>query len=305
MTDHTIVAVYDTAAQAEAAMRDLESAGVTRDAIESHAAAGIRADPETVRTERNEGGGFFAWLFGEDTPEPDRAVYRDSLDRGGTVVSVRASEEEHDEIVAILERNGAVDVDERGQTLGFASAGAGGYGSAERSGYAYPDDDLNAPTARTAVDERPMADPYPDSERRVTGDGEEKVQLAEEKLDVGKRTVQGGRVRIRSRVVETPVSQDVNLRDEHVSIERRAPSGNTSPGADAFTEKAVELSETREEPVVSKTARVVEEVVVGKEVRDRTETVSDTVRREEADIEQVDADGQTRRDPQPAEQRQR
>jgi len=37
-------------------------------------------------------------------------------------------------------------------------------------------------------------------------------------------------------------------------------------------------------PVVAKTARVVEEVVVGRETTERTETVKDTVRREEVEV---------------------
>jgi uncharacterized protein (TIGR02271 family) len=303
MTDHKIVAVFDSVAQADAAIRDLESAGLPRDAIETHAAPAIQAEPETVRTEPSQGGGFFAWLFGEDTPEQDQAVYRDSLDRGGMVVSVMAAENDHGEIVAILERNGPVDVDERSQTLGYAPSGAVGSGAADRPDAGYAETGIAAPTMPGAVDEQPMPTPYPDARRRETGNGEEKLQLAEEKLDVGKRTVQGGRVRIRTRVVETPVSEDVALRDEHVSVERRPAAGSTTPGADAFTEKAVELSETREEPVVSKTARVVEEVALGKDVRERTPRVGDTVRREEADIERVDEDGKARRDPQPADRR--
>ena len=44
------------------------------------------------------------------------------------------------------------------------------------------------------------------------------------------------------------------------------------------------MLKTAEEPVVAKTAHVVEEVVVGREATERTETVKDTVRREEVDV---------------------
>jgi stress response protein YsnF len=47
----------------------------------------------------------------------------------------------------------------------------------------------------------------------------------------------------------------------------------------------IEVRETAEEPVVSKTARVAEEVVVRKDVTEHTETVRDTVRREEVEVE--------------------
>jgi stress response protein YsnF len=46
-----------------------------------------------------------------------------------------------------------------------------------------------------------------------------------------------------------------------------------------FEERTVEVSATVERPVVSKEARVVEEVAVGKTAREREEVVRDTVRR--------------------------
>ena len=56
-------------------------------------------------------------------------------------------------------------------------------------------------------------------------------------------------------------------------------------GGDAFKERTIEVEERGEEAVVSKEARVVEEVVVRKEADQRTETVSDTVRKTEVDVE--------------------
>jgi len=100
--------------------------------------------------------------------------------------------------------------------------------------------------------------------------------------------VSHGRVRIRSYVVERPVNEQVNLREEHVEVERRPVSGTTQAGTiggDPFQERTIEVEERGEEAVVSKEARVVEEVVVRKEAEQRTETISDTVRRTEVDVE--------------------
>jgi stress response protein YsnF len=47
------------------------------------------------------------------------------------------------------------------------------------------------------------------------------------------------------------------------------------------------MTETDEEAVVAKTARVVEEVVVSKDVTERVETIRDTVRRDEVEIEKI------------------
>ena len=76
-----------------------------------------------------------------------------------------------------------------------------------------------------------------------------------------------------------------SLRGERVTVERRQPIETTAtPGTGAFEERVVEVRETAEEPVVAKTARVTEEVVVGREATERTETVRDTVRREEVEV---------------------
>jgi uncharacterized protein (TIGR02271 family) len=114
---------------------------------------------------------------------------------------------------------------------------------------------------------------------------EEVIPLAEEQLTVGKRTVDRGTTRIRRYVIEKPVTETVNLRDEKVTIERRVPVGNRTPEGTAFVEKTVEVRETTEEPVVDKVARVAEEVVINKTATERTETVEGTVRKEEIEVE--------------------
>ncbi len=106
-------------------------------------------------------------------------------------------------------------------------------------------------------------------------------------MNVGKREVAGGRVRVRSYVVEQPVEEQVNLRDESVNVERR-PVDRPLTGADrdrAFQERTIEAEEKSEEAVVNKEARVKEELVVNKDVNQRTETVSDTVRRTEVEVQ--------------------
>ena len=121
--------------------------------------------------------------------------------------------------------------------------------------------------------------------RLVRGCGRRRVPSFEERLSVGKRETAHGRVRIRSYVVETPVQEQVALREEHVSIERRPVAPPVAAGDDAFRERTIEATETGEEAVVGKEVRVTEEVVVRKTAEERTETVSDTVRRTEVEVE--------------------
>jgi stress response protein YsnF len=92
-------------------------------------------------------------------------------------------------------------------------------------------------------------------------------------------------VRIRSYVVETPVEERVTLREERVAVERRPVDRAVGDAEQAFQERTIEAEERGEEAVVSKETRVKEEVVVRKEADQRTETVSDTVRSTEVDVE--------------------
>lgn len=116
------------------------------------------------------------------------------------------------------------------------------------------------------------------------------LPVVEEQLHVGKREVEGGGVRVRQRIVETPVEETVRLREEHVHVERRAVDRPLTEADTRLQEDVIELTERAEEAVVSKQARVVEEVVVGKQVTEREETVRDTVRRTDVDVQEVGTD---------------
>ncbi len=126
----------------------------------------------------------------------------------------------------------------------------------------------------------------------ATASGEEAViPVIEEELHVGKRQIEHG-VRITSRVMEKPVEESVQLREERVTVDRQAVDrALTEADRDALVEGVIEVTAREEVPVVSKEARVVEEVRVGKEVRERTETVRDTVRHTDVEIdEEADSD---------------
>ena len=119
----------------------------------------------------------------------------------------------------------------------------------------------------------------------------ETVQAVEEELSIGKRKVASGGVRVTSSVSETPVEETVTLREEQVEAKRKPADRKLSPeeAEAAFEEKTVELLGTSEEAIVRKEARVVGEVTLGKQVAEREETVKDTVRRTEVEVEEVGA----------------
>ena len=117
------------------------------------------------------------------------------------------------------------------------------------------------------------------------------IPVVEEELAVGKRTVDAGGVRVFRRVIEIPVEESVKLREEHVNVTRRAVDRPASEADLNQGNRTIELTETTEEAVIGKNARVVEELVVGKHATERTEHIQDTVRRTEVEVEEVAPDG--------------
>jgi stress response protein YsnF len=113
---------------------------------------------------------------------------------------------------------------------------------------------------------------------------ERTIPIIREEMRVGRRTVERGGVRVSSRVVQRPVSEQVHLRETHVDIERRAVDRPIRSDEKAFVDDTIEMVEMADEPVVSKQARVVEEIVVRKHVEDHTATISDEVRSTEIEF---------------------
>ncbi len=126
----------------------------------------------------------------------------------------------------------------------------------------------------------------------------ESVPVVEEEVSIGKRKVLRGGVRVTSTVKERPVEETVKLREENVEVEQTRADRKLSPeeAEKAFKQQAVELTETAEEAVISKEARVVGEVSLGKSAAEREETVQATARRTDVKVEKIGADEAKRRD---------
>lgn len=253
--DKTVFALFDSRDHAVKARKDLLDAGFNNDQVEMEeqqpGAAGAKKSGGLVER--------FRHLFlGED-----RDYYEEATRRGGVLLTVTAGEERLEKGVDILERHDPVDlarrVEEWRQT-GWKSTAAEGR-------------QAGAPKAAAP---------------RAKGAQEEKIPVVEEHLQVGtQREIRGG-VRIYSRVTETPVQQDVTLREEKVDVQRR-PADRPASQAE-MRERTVEMTEMHEEPVVRKEARVVEEIILRKDVKERTETVKETVRKTDVNVEQLDRD---------------
>ena len=123
-----------------------------------------------------------------------------------------------------------------------------------------------------------------------SGEAEEVIPIVEEQLAVGKRAVERGGIRVRTRVVETPVHEEVRLREEHVDVERRPANQKVENAEGLFREGTFEVNAKSEEAVIGKSARVTEELVVKKDVENRVEQIDETVRKTEVDVDRTDGD---------------
>jgi hypothetical protein len=283
MDRHNIVVVYSSRGDAERAMEELIKFGIPAQDIRLSASntelSGNILDnrrTEDFSAERHQS--FWDWLFGNDVPEYDRNWYRTNLSEGRTGLSVLLHNQADRERVAdILERFHPIDIDDEPAGLGSMAE--------QRITASH---DVNRDVAGTAG----MRTGAPEMAREA----EQVIPVVKEEIAVGKRAAER-RYRIRTYVVETPVEEQVRLRDERVIVEHRPASGTVAGNADALREREFEVVERHEEPVIEKHVRPVEEVVVRREANERVETVRDTVRETKVDVDKEAAVHQTGREP--------
>ena len=240
-------------------------------------------------------GGLIGALTDMGVPEHEAKHYQDQVGRGKTLVIVRASDDDSAQRAAdILESCGAEKI-AGGETDTDSADRPRAFGGETQS----RDDEFSE--RQTLRDDRSKVNP---GERdinyrtaRVDESGvragqeslspeDRVIPVTEEQLVVGKRAVQSGRVRIYGRATEKPVEQSVQLQSERVTVDRRAVDRPVGAG-DKKDDVVIEITETKEEPVIGKQERVVEEIVIGKTTEEHTETVRDTVRRKDVEIERT------------------
>jgi len=232
-------------------------------------------------------GGLVGALTHVGVPHEDATHYTEGVRRGGTLLAVKATDEQAYRVAQILSDGGAVNIDERAEQYRSEGFVAGTPPSVTTGTAATTAAADNTPTLRmdtTASEARTV------ELSGAPNEGETVIPVVEEELAVGKREVQRGGVRVYTHVTQTPVQEQVTLREEHVNVERH-PVDRVATGADlsqALQNRTLEVTETAEEAVIAKQAHVVEEVVIGKEANARTETVRDTVRRTNVDVEELD-----------------
>lgn len=258
---YTVVGIFDSRSQARAAMDELIQNGFVADDIDiSEGISGNNTTAGSTTTNTNTTNdssvgdsvsNFFSNLFGDETTARN---YSEVARSSEAILTVQVdSQDRANRVAEIFDRNGAVDVDDRAMQY---------------------QQNFSQTTGTT---------------QNQTAMQGETIPVIEENLQVGKRTVEQGGVRLRSRVIEKPVEETLRLRQERVIVDRR-PVNREVTEADLanFKEGEIEITERAEVPVVSKEARVVEEIAVGKQVEERNQTISDTVKRTDVEVEQID-----------------
>jgi len=124
----------------------------------------------------------------------------------------------------------------------------------------------------------------------TTGTDDVRIPLMEEQLEVGKHEVRRGLVRVHKRVDAEQQSVNVPLREETVHVERHAVSGEYAGNvpSNAFQDTDIEIELRGEEADVQKRAVVREEVEIDKDVIERNQQVTETVRREDVHVHDAD-----------------
>jgi uncharacterized protein (TIGR02271 family) len=268
----TVVGVFDDYATTQQAAREMENDGVPRSQIqvESNMKTGAAGYGGVETEEHHEGGirGFFHRLFGGDDGE--HGHYQEALRRGNSIVAVTAGPEQIDRIARIMNDLGAIDIDRRANYY-------------RQTGYSEYNENSPAYTSEEARLDRERF------REQASGTA---IPVIEEQLQVGKRAVRRGGVRVYSHVIDQPVEEQIKLREERIRVDRRPANRPVESGdLSRLQDQTIEVTETVEEPVVSKRAIVREEVVAGKETTERTETIRDNVRRTEVRVEPIAGSG--------------
>lgn len=252
-----VVGLFANQSDAQGALSDLQSAGFSSDNV------------NVLRGASGASSGIFDQL---GIPQQDARIYMQGIQSGGAMVILQQlSDSDANRAADILDRHNIVDINSVGQGFGQTSS---------TTGFTQTEQTTSTSTAGLNTGSRRSGS--------YQG-GETVIPIVEEQLEIGKREVEGGGVRVNTHVEQVPVNEQVTLREEEVHVERRRVNQplDAATAGTAFQEGTFEVTETDEQAVVSKEARVVEEVVVSKDVQQRTENVQDTVRRTDVDVEEV------------------
>ncbi|MCT4700563.1 YsnF/AvaK domain-containing protein [Enterobacteriaceae bacterium H20N1] len=322
MAHEKIVTAFTQPQQAQVAKEKLIAEGVSGDDIDIISGDRLRVEDKEIRHPS-----FWQRLFGDDVDDDYAAEYNKAIQVGGVLLIARVDKDDADRVEALLDScasdyasSSSYASDNR---VGDDIYGKNFSGETDDIGSRTVGQDLTDPALRNedvslrdedVRDDEVVAKTLPGDADYVSGrtasediagrrtepediqanpaygegDNRETLKLAEEQIDVGKRRVSDGKVRLRRYTVEDEVAEDISLTEQHADVFRSAISEPAYLNDVDWSEKTLEVEESHEVPTVNKTAHVREEVGLRTETTERTETVKDTVRRQEVEVDKND-----------------
>jgi len=275
MTKLTI-GLFEEHNEAKAALKDLANSGFDRKTIEVVESYKSSLDRDLQK---------------QGVPQRDAQAYVSGVKSGDTLLYLLTEDNRSELAREILNRHGALDIYDAHEVRTGSILGTTGSTEVTSAPHTAGMTGTTGTTGTVAATSITSATSAAAGTRGMSGANEVAIPVVEEQLAVGKRQVQRGGALIHTYVTERPVEEQVTLREEHVHVERHPVNrAVTSADTAALQEATFEVTEHAEEAVVAKQARVVEEVVVSKEATERTETIHDTVRRTNVDVDELDND---------------
>lgn len=284
----TVVGLYNDFDTAQNVVRDLADNGFDRSDIK-FMTQNEQTGNQTFMNKTDQGSYAGSNAFSDRSmdmlmyagvPADDAQAYAEGIRRGDALVMLSTSDDQASLASDIMNRYNPIDIANRSAwTETSETSTTTDYGTAGMSKRTSETTDYGtAGTSRRTRETRDMDE-----------EGERHIPVVEEDLRVGKREVQKGGVRVHTTMTEKPVEKTETVRNESVNVQRR-PANRPASEADldnAFQEQTFEVTETDEELVTDKQARVVEDVVINKDVEEHPETVRDTVRRTDVETEDL------------------
>jgi uncharacterized protein (TIGR02271 family) len=177
-----------------------------------------------------------------------------------------------------------------GDAMSAGTAGAGAVGGADFYDHEHFDDDRffrgrGDTPSRARIDQDRELDVRNADLRDTASRDAERLTVSEEQLEVGKRQVSAGEIGIRKNVETRHVEQEVPLRREEVTVERRPLSADAATGDIRINDDEIRVPVMREEAVVEKRMVPVEEIIIRKTAKRETETVGADLRRERVEVD--------------------
>ncbi len=265
---NTVIGIFRTGEEAQYAANQLKKHGIEAGNIDLSARpAGKDYTHDDEYHNENAITRFFDNLFGDDEDEKRKNMYCDVATRNSLLTVHAKSKAEAEKALTALNNAGAIDIE----------------------------GDYNHYQKATSSEHKDYSLDHYNKYRETGHTGEQSAKVIKEEMHVGKQDTVTGGARLRSYMIEKPVEETVRLRVEHAYVERQ-PVNRAATEADFanFKEGEISVTEHAERATMSKDAKVVEEVKLGKTTEYQKQTIKDTVRETKVEVEKTNINDKKR-----------